>query len=76
MLFRSEKEVQQWLPKVTLSYITDEQQSPGLIMQVGGAQVAWTTDSYMDELAELLTQHASSAAAVRLTTDGSLKEVL
>lgn len=65
-----EKEVQQWLPEVNLSFATDEQQSPGLIMQVGGAQVAWTTDSYMDELAQLLTQHASSAAAVRLTSDG------
>lgn len=63
-------EVQQWLPEVTLSFVTDARQSPGLIMQAGGAQVAWTTDSYMDELAELLTQHASNAAAVRLTTDG------
>ena len=63
-------EVQRWLPDVTLSFVTDAQQSPGLVMQVGGAQVAWTTDSYMDELAELLTQHASSAASVRLTTDG------
>ena len=62
-----QQEVQQWLPKVTLCFVTNAQQSPGLIMQVGGAQVAWTTDSYMDELAELLTQHASSAAAVRLT---------
>ncbi|HHX33794.1 MAG TPA: F0F1 ATP synthase subunit B [Gammaproteobacteria bacterium] len=62
-----QNEVRQWLPAVSLSFVTDAQQSPGLIMQVGGAQVAWTTDSYMDELAELLTQHASSAASVRLT---------
>ncbi|ABI60242.1 F0F1 ATP synthase subunit delta [Nitrosomonas eutropha] len=65
-----QKEVQQWLPDVTLSFATDPQQSPGVIMQVGGAQVAWTTDSYMDELAELLTQHTSSVAAVHLTADG------
>ncbi len=64
-----QSEVQQWLPDVALSFATDAQQAPGLIMQVGGAQVAWTTDSYMDELAELLTQHAASAAAVRLDTD-------
>lgn len=63
-------EVQRWLPDVTLSFATDAQQSPGVLMQVGGAQVAWTTDSYMDELAELLTQHGSGAASVRLTTDG------
>lgn len=65
-----QSEVQQCLPGVTLSFVTDPQQPPGLMMQVGGAQVAWTTDSYLDELAELLTQHASTAASVRLTTDG------
>ena len=64
-----QSEVQQWLPDVALSFATDAQQAPGLIMQVGGAQVAWTTDSYMDELAQLLTQHASSAASLRLDTD-------
>lgn len=55
-----QKEVQPWLPEVTLVFETNAQQAPGLIMQVGGTQVAWTTDSYIDELAELLTQHASS----------------
>ena len=62
-------EVQQWLPEVKLTFVTDAQQSPGLVMQVGGAQVAWTTDSYMDELAELLIQHASSAVSARLTSE-------
>lgn len=62
-------EVQRWLPEVKLTFVTDAQQSPGLVMQVGGAQVAWTTDSYMDELAELLIQHASSAVSARLTSD-------
>ncbi len=65
-----QREVQQWLPEVTLSFTTDAQQSPGLVMQVGGAQVSWTTDSYMDEFAELLTTHASGTASVRLTADG------
>lgn len=69
-----EQEVQQWLPKVQLTFVTDAQQAPGLMMQVGGAQVAWTTDSYMDELAELLTQHASSAATLRLTAAGAQGE--
>lgn len=55
-----QNEVQQWLPDVTLTFETQAEQSPGLIMQIGGAQVAWTTDSYIDELAELLKQHASS----------------
>lgn len=63
-----QQEVQQWLPKVTLEFATDIEQAPGLVMQVGGAQVSWTTDSYMDELSELLTQHASTATSVRLET--------
>ena len=63
-----QQEVQQWLPKVTLEFATDIEQAPGLVMQVGGAQVSWTTVSYMDELSELLTQHASTATSVRLET--------
>src|SRR5690606_11619891 len=68
---------QQWLqngvlnclPQVMLSFATDAKQSPGLIIQVGGAHVAWTTDTYIDGLAELLTQQAANSAAVRLSTD-------
>lgn len=63
-------EVQQYLPEVTLSFTTDPQQSLGLVMQVGGAQVAWTTDSYMDELAGLLAQHSTANASVRLSSSG------
>lgn len=46
-----QQEVQQLLPEVILSFSTNPQQAPGVIMQIGGAQVAWTTDSYIDELA-------------------------
>ncbi|MBU3824900.1 MAG: hypothetical protein H9917_08750 [Candidatus Oceanisphaera merdipullorum] len=45
------------LPQLTLSFISNAEQAPGLILQVGGAQVAWTIDSYTDELAVLLNQH-------------------
>ncbi|MGO5000369.1 F0F1 ATP synthase subunit B family protein [Oceanisphaera sp. W20_SRM_FM3] len=45
------------LPKLTLSFVTHAEQAPGLILQVGGAQVAWTIDSYADELTALLGQH-------------------
>lgn len=46
-----QQEVQQLLPEVILRFSTNPQQAPGVIMQIGGAQVAWTTDSYIDELA-------------------------
>lgn len=64
-----QSEVQRWLPEVALSFSTDVQQAPGLVMQVGGAQVSWTTDSYMDELAELLTSHSPAKASLRSTVD-------
>lgn len=63
-------EVQQYLPDVLLSFATDPQQSPGLVMQVGGAQVAWTTDSYMDELAGLLAEDSTATASARLSSSG------
>ena len=64
-----QSEVQRWLPEVALSFSTDAQQAPGLVMQVGGAQVSWTTDSYMDEFAELLTSHSPAKASLRSTAD-------
>lgn len=47
-------DLQQLLPQLTLSFITDAEQAAGLILRVGGAQVAWTLDSYTDELESLL----------------------
>ena len=64
-----QSEVQRWLPDVSLSFSTDAQQAPGLVMQVGGAQVSWTTDSYMDEFAELLTSHSPAKASLRSTAN-------
>ena len=45
------------LPQLTLSFVTDATQATGLILRVGGAQVAWTLDSYTDELAALLVKN-------------------
>lgn len=47
---RLQTELQQVLPRVTLDFRVDAAQAPGLVVQVGGARLAWTTDSYMDEL--------------------------
>lgn len=45
-----EVELKQLLPQHSLSFTTDAEQAPGLILRVGGAQVAWTIDTYTDEL--------------------------
>ena len=44
------------LPEVTLHFETDAEQAHGLILRLGGAQVAWTVDTYIDGLDALLEQ--------------------
>jgi len=44
---------------IPLTFETDETQSPGIVLQCGGARVRWTVDSYLDTLhRELETQMA------------------
>ncbi|MDV7143254.1 F0F1 ATP synthase subunit B [Tropicimonas sp. TH_r6] len=38
------------LPGATLRFETDPDQSPGMVLRLGGAQLAWTVDSYLDGL--------------------------
>ena len=44
------------LPSLALSFVTDAEQASGLVLRIGGAQVAWTIDSYADELTEQLNR--------------------
>lgn len=53
-------DLQQLLPQLSLSFMTDAEQAAGLILRVGGAQVAWTLDSYTDELESLLSNNELS----------------
>ncbi|MBV6271890.1 hypothetical protein KVP09_03035 [Alcaligenaceae bacterium CGII-47] len=48
------------LPKLTLQFVAVPTQAPGLILRVGGTQVSWTVDSYVDELAAMLEHQVSS----------------
>lgn len=57
------------LPGFTLRFDTDAALSPGLSLRLGGAQVGWTTDSYLNGLeAQLETQ--AGRLAPRGLTDG------
>ncbi|MFA5663299.1 hypothetical protein [Castellaniella sp.] len=58
---RLDTDLQTVLPGVQLDYATDPEQSPGLILQMGGVQLAWTIDSYMDELDDRVAQHHAAA---------------
>ncbi len=47
-------EFKQTLPNCGLTFTVDPEQSPGLNLRLGGAQLGWTVDSYMNGLDELL----------------------
>ncbi|PFG52236.1 ATP synthase F0 subcomplex B subunit [Marinobacter sp. LV10R520-4] len=53
------------LPAMALSFETDTDQAPGLILRIGGAQVAWTVDSYTDEFRALLNERLATGASGR-----------
>lgn len=47
-------ELQAVMPQRTVRFEADPAQSPGLILRIGSAQVAWTVDTYIDSLDSLL----------------------
>lgn len=53
------------LPGITLRFETDSSQAPGLVLRVGGAQIAWTVDSYADEFDALLNERLAAGASGR-----------
>lgn len=42
------------MPDATVRYATDPAQSPGLSLRLGGAQLGWTVDDYIDGLDRIL----------------------
>ncbi|MFA7552810.1 MAG: hypothetical protein WCY88_01080 [Spongiibacteraceae bacterium] len=58
-------ELDELLPGMSLRFATDSQQSPGLVLRVGGAQVTWTVDSYIDEFDALLDERLAAEASGR-----------
>jgi F-type H+-transporting ATPase subunit b len=41
-------------PNIAMRFDTDEEQAPGLTLQVGGAQLVWSVDTYIDGLNALV----------------------
>jgi F-type H+-transporting ATPase subunit b len=46
-------------PQVTVTFHTDPDQAPGVVLRMGGAQLAWTVDSYIDGLDAVIADHLS-----------------
>ncbi len=63
-------EIKKLLPHTVLRFETNPQQAPGLILRVGGAQVAWTVDSYTDEFDALLNDRLGAGASGRMRSSG------
>lgn len=57
-------------PGLPLSFTTDARQAPGLILRIGSVQVAWTIDSYTDELIGLLTDRLAAGGSGRVNNHG------
>jgi len=60
-----ETDLNKLLPAMALSFETDADQAPGLILRIGGAHVAWTVDSYTNEFDALLNQRLTAGASGR-----------
>jgi len=59
------------LPNITLRFEIDTTQSLGLILRMGGAQVAWTIDTYIDGLDAILEEHVATGMQKGASSDGS-----
>lgn len=65
---RLKAEIATLIPGITVTFRSDPAQAPGLILQLGGAQVEWTVDSYIDGLDALL----ADAGHERIRPRGSI----
>lgn len=52
------QDIQQILHDAEVSFRTNSQASLGIEIQVGGVQLAWTLDSYLEDLSKLLAENA------------------
>ena len=47
-------------PGLDLKFSVDPRQAPGLILRIGSVQMAWTVDSYTDDLTGLLSERLAA----------------
>lgn len=52
-------------PGIDVRFEKDETQAPGLSLQLGGAQLAWTVDTYIDGLDALMSEQLAVGSDVR-----------
>lgn len=57
-------------PDVAVTFAADASQAPGLVLRIGGAQLAWTVDSYIDGLDALIGAQLASGDAMKVPSNG------
>lgn len=62
------EQMNELLPGLKWSFETEDRQSPGLVLELGGAQLEWTLDSYVDGLQQLMSEQFGSGG--KTTADG------
>lgn len=55
-------QLQAVFPRLAVRFEASDAQAPGLVLRLGGAQLAWTTDSYIDGLGDLVSSRLATAA--------------
>lgn len=60
-------ELQSVFPEITVQFERDIKQSPGLVLRMGGAELAWTVDSYIDGLDALLGERLTKVGQAEST---------
>ncbi|MCO4847168.1 MAG: F0F1 ATP synthase subunit B [Yoonia sp.] len=57
-------------PDVTADFKTDPTQAPGLILRIGGAELAWTVESYIDGLEALIGDRLGNSTGKKAQANG------
>lgn len=63
-------ELHNLFPRISVQFETDPNQAPGLVLRVGGAQLAWTVDSYIDGLDALIEEQLAAGSDNRVQSHG------
>ncbi len=56
---------------VTLRFATDPAQAPGLVLRLGGVQIVWTVDSYIEELAAMVEERIADKGHAKGAVDAA-----
>lgn len=59
-------ELQGAFPKIGVRFEVDENHAPGLSLRLGGAQLEWTVDTYIDDLDTLLAEQLAATPETRV----------